>query len=194
MKTSLFMLVFFCVSFSLFGWEATHHRNDGYHLMTWEEERAFLAEYPEKYRAYVDEICREYLVPIKYLYRTHYIESKLGKYNIRHENNGTISVGFGQLNSGSIDYFSDRYNNGYVVDPHDPYQNIKISAMYLRDLYERLDGDWITALVAYNWGIGNVHRGNVIPQQTIEYAFSIVWGPWYTPAVEIIKGAVEGMM
>lgn len=175
-------------------WEATPHSNDGYHIIPYEEERKYINEYPPHLHSYVESICREYLVPIQYLYRLHYIESKLGTRNIRHENNGTTSIGFGQLNTGSFEYFQDKYNDGRYFNPHNEKDNIRISAMYFRDLYERFDGDWISAGIAYNWGVGNLHSDKEIPWQSFEYAMTIVFGKWFAKDVQIIKGAVAGIL
>jgi hypothetical protein len=194
MKKLLIIIVTAITVMQLTAWEATWHENDAYHQMTWEEERKYLNEYPEHLREFVEEICREYLVPIKYLYRLHFIESKLGTMNIRYESNGTMSLGYGQLNTGSMKYFQNRFNNGRHFNPHNDRDNIRISAMYLRDLYERLDGDWIGSACAYNWGIGNFRSGKEVPLQCIEYGFTVVWGTDYIDCVQIIKGAVRGIL
>lgn len=193
-KTAIAIILIAGSGFSLRAWEATPHMNDGFHLMEWEEEQKYINEYPEHLRDYVAKISREYLVPIKYLYRLHYIESKLGRYNIRHETNNTKSIGFGQLNTASLEYFQRRYNNGRWFDPYDEKDNIRISAMYFRDLYERTDGNWIDSGIAYNWGIGNVRSGKEIPIQCVEYGFAIVWGVDYTDCVVYLTGAVRGML
>jgi soluble lytic murein transglycosylase-like protein len=57
-----------------------------------------------------------------------------------------------------------------VSDPFDPEQNVMAGARYLRELLDRYDGDLDTALAAYNWGPGNVDRGNApLPRVTRAY-------------------------
>lgn len=47
---------------------------------------------------------------------------------------------------------------GLGHDPFDPTANIDATCRYMRWLLDRFRGDWLRALAAYNWGIGNVRR------------------------------------
>jgi len=173
---------------------ATPHMNDGYHSMSYEEESYYKSLFPANLQEHVLDLCIEYMVPIKYLYRVAYIESKHGKLLIGSESNGTTSIGYCQLNSASINWFADKYNNGRYFNPYNHKDNLRIATMYLRDLYERFNGDWMDSICAYNWGSGNMRRGNVVPRRVFEYAGTVVWGPAFVPCVEVIALAVEGIM
>jgi soluble lytic murein transglycosylase-like protein len=49
------------------------------------------------------------------------------------------------------------------VDPHDPQQNIRGGAAYLREQLDRFDGDLERALAAYNAGPAQVERHHGVP-------------------------------
>lgn len=154
----------------------------------------FLSLYPVEDRSIIAEVSEEYGIPIKYLFRLHYLESKLDANAIRHENNGSVSIGYAQINDSNIKEFSDRFNNGVTIDLFDKETNIRISAMYLKYLYTHFDENWINVFCAYNWGYGNMKSGKELPLQVFEYGATIVWGRDFIPSVRIIKGAVAGIM
>jgi hypothetical protein len=66
------------------------------------------------------------------------------------------------------------------VDPRDPRQNIEGGARYIKMMLDKYDGDLVTALMAYNWGPGNVDKwrksGGVrnVPQETQDYVEYII--------------------
>lgn len=64
------------------------------------------------------------------------------------------------------------------VDPYDLDQNIRGGIMYLKQMYDRYDGNWDRALYAYNWGPGNMDAylqtgkgldGRPMPSETLNY-------------------------
>lgn len=190
----IIIILFITSSLSAMNFTATPLPEDGNYLEQPEDENRYLAQYLPEDREFILSICEKYLIPIKFLYRLHYIESRLGKYNIRHENNGTKSIGFAQINDSNLEYFSNKYNNGVTIDLYDKYQNIEIGAIYLRHLYERLNGNWVDALISYNFGITRFRRGDTIPDSTMEYVYLIMWGKDYMPYVEILTKAMIGLI
>jgi soluble lytic murein transglycosylase-like protein len=64
--------------------------------------------------------------------------------------------GLGQLMPATAERFG-------VADPHDPEDNLRGSAQYLRWLLERYGGDVRLALAAYNAGEGTVDRYGGVP-------------------------------
>ena len=67
------------------------------------------------------------------------------------------------------------------IDPFDPVQSINGAGRYLRRLFDRF-GDWSLALMAYNWGQGNVAaylstgrgaKGQTLPAETSNYVAQI---------------------
>jgi soluble lytic murein transglycosylase-like protein len=56
------------------------------------------------------------------------------------------------------------------VDPFNTKQATQYAVKYLRQLYNRT-GSWYKALVAYNGGIGRVHRP---PKQSVAYAMRVL--------------------
>jgi soluble lytic murein transglycosylase-like protein len=63
-----------------------------------------------------------------------------------------------------------------VQNPHDPVQNIKGGAAYLRAQLDRFDGDVERALAAYNAGPGAVIRHGQVPpyRETRRYVQNIL--------------------
>jgi soluble lytic murein transglycosylase-like protein len=61
------------------------------------------------------------------------------------------------------------------VNPYDPFESIDGAGRYLGGLYDRF-GDWALALIAYNWGMGNVSRLGIsqAPQESRDYASLIL--------------------
>jgi soluble lytic murein transglycosylase-like protein len=173
---------------------ATPIPEDAYVISTYLDEQRFLAQYPIEDRDYIKSISVKYRIPVRFLYRQHYIESKLNPSAVRQERNGSVSVGYSQINSVNWDHFQDKFNGGKKINYYDKYQNIEIGAIYMRYLVEHLNGDWLGAYMCYCWGIGNFNSDKRIPKQVIEYSFSIYYGTDYTPCVEILWGAVEEMI
>ncbi len=63
-----------------------------------------------------------------------------------------------------------------VDDPHDPEENLKGSAQYLRWLLERYSGDVRLALAAYNAGEGAVDKYGDVPPfpETRQYVRNVL--------------------
>jgi len=64
---------------------------------------------------------------------------------------GTWDLGIAQLNSRYLIDFSNRFNNGQIIDPFNPLVSIKVAARYLASNYKTF-GDWQYAVAAYNCG------------------------------------------
>ena len=77
-----------------------------------------------------------------------------------------------------------------VTNPFDPTQNINAGTAYLGQLMQRF-GDPRTALVAYNWGPGNVAKKGVAaaPQSSQAYATKVLDGAQPTQPVQLSGGA-----
>lgn len=58
-----------------------------------------------------------------------------------------------------------------VSDPFNPYESIRAGAQYMGQLLRRYNGDIVRALVAYNWGMGNLQRKGLLamPEETRRY-------------------------
>ena len=55
----------------------------------------------------------------------------------------------------------------------DPSYNIQLGIMYIKYLQDKFNGNKTKALMAYNWGPGNVIKNDGIPAQVKRYAFNI---------------------
>ena len=86
----------------------------------------------------------------------------------------SYDLGIAQLNSSYIPYFSEKYNNGILINPFDVETSLKIAALYLNDLYHETK-DYKKAIMAYNCGLTRVQR-NDIPIRTKKYANRIMNG------------------
>jgi soluble lytic murein transglycosylase-like protein len=61
-----------------------------------------------------------------------------------------------------------------VTDSFNPEQNVMAGTRFLKDMLNRYGGDLDKALAAYNWGPGNVDRGNNrLPKETREYLVKV---------------------
>jgi hypothetical protein len=84
----------------------------------------------------------------------------------------------GQLNSPTgaqgIAQFMPATARDLGVDPLNPNSAIPGAAKYLRSLFDQT-GDWVKAVAAYNWGIGNVKRKGLAaaPAETRQYIADI---------------------
>lgn len=73
---------------------------------------------------------------------------------IRHESNFDPSI---VSNKGAVGIAQivPKWHPG--VDPSDPYQSIAYAGRYLSTLKQKF-GTWSRAIIAYNWGMGNMQR------------------------------------
>jgi soluble lytic murein transglycosylase len=55
----------------------------------------------------------------------------------------------------------------------DPSYNIQLGIMYVKYLQDKFDGNKTKALMAYNWGPGNISKSTDVPNQVKRYAFNI---------------------
>lgn len=150
----------------------------------------YLKFYDPQDAIYIIKYSNQYHIPIVYLYRQDYLESKLGKYPIHIRENG-MDLGFKQLNSKYLDYYVERYYE--LEEPFDPMNHehsIQIGCAYLRDLYEQFFCDWKLAFQAYNAGPTRV-KSFLVPPVTEEYAQCILNG--YSPDLKYIEVAARGM-
>jgi soluble lytic murein transglycosylase-like protein len=107
---------------------------------------------PEKYLAELVDVCTEYDVPIQYMARLMWWESRWDETAIAENANGTRDVGLCGLNSGSAGDFARWYNDGRPYDPMTWRDNLRIGAAHLRSLRDAT-GSWVWAVMAYNMGL-----------------------------------------
>ena len=79
------------------------------------------------------------------------------------------AVGIGQLMPDTVSWLQDIVI-GEPLDPHDPDDNIRMSARYLRWLLDRTGGDPATALAGYYQGLGAVRTSGVFPSTRVYVA------------------------
>lgn len=65
---------------------------------------------------------------------------------------------------------------GAGSDPYDVRGNLRAGAAYLCWCLAQVGGDRLRALIAYNWGLGNLRSGAAPPLGTRLYAYSVVHG------------------
>lgn len=142
------------------------------------EDLFYLREMGFDLGTYVMIYCDEYRIPIKYIYRAMYMESKLGKYNVSFSPNkdGSVDRGVMHINSNYVDYFVEKYYdyNSFKepFDIHNEEHNIQVSLKYIRDLKDRT-GSWYGAFVSYNGGVGNYFR-NTASNAAEEYGMVVI--------------------
>lgn len=116
-------------------------------------------EYP-KYAEFISNIERKYGLPTDLLARLLYQESRYRTDVI----NGVNRSPAGAL---GIAQFMPSTAAWLHVDPLNPQDAINGAGQYLKYLYNRFTGNWQYALMAYNWGEGNVQHwinGDINPR------------------------------
>ena len=118
-----------------------------------------------------------YALPLDIVVRLSEVESNHGAQIQSHKPNwdGSIDIGVLALNSGYVDYFSNRYFEGDSedFDPYNPEHNIQTGLAYLAHL-NNLTGDISSAVTAYNCGYKSMKMGD-IPSSTKRYVRAIVY-------------------
>lgn len=120
-----------------------------------------------QYQPYVDRFSNQYGIPAGLLNQL--INAESGG------NNGAVSpvgaIGFGQLMPSTA--------HSLGIDPHDPIQNLRGTAMYLGNQLKTFHGDVSRALAAYNAGPGAVQKYNGIPPYAETQAYvKKIMGSW----------------
>jgi N-acetylmuramoyl-L-alanine amidase len=110
-----------------------------------------------------DRWAGEYAVPADLVKAVAWMES--GFQN--HVRSGVGAIGVGQLMPATVDFVSGRLLETRL-DPHQPEQNIRMSARYLRWLLDQTNGDQPKALAAYYQGLRSV-RVRGVYTQTLAY-------------------------
>lgn len=150
----------------------------------------YLSFYEPEDAVHIIKYSTMYDIPIIYLYRQDYLESKLGKYP-RHQREHGLDIGFKQLNNRYIEYFVEKY---FILEkPFDPMNNehsIQVGCAYLKDLYEEFFCDWRLAFEAYNSGPTRV-RSFSVPLAAKEYAQCILHG--YSKDFTCIEVSARGI-
>jgi hypothetical protein len=137
-------------------------------------------EYP-KYAAAIVEAEQRYGLPTDLLARLLYQESRYRTDIIAGEKrSGVGATGIAQfMPRTGEEYGLVTYSGSQIVSDRrlDPFASIDAAGRYLRALY-RMFNDWKSAIMAYNWGPGNVAKFNrgdavTVPMETSTYVAQI---------------------
>lgn len=126
--------------------------------------------YPQ-YAVLIANVENQYGIPTDLLARLLYQESSYNPAIV----NGTQRSSVGAI---GIAQFMPATAAQFGIDPSDPTQAIPAAGKYLSQLYNEF-GDWQLALMAYNWGPGNVSNyvasgeSNTVPTETQNYVADI---------------------
>jgi len=175
--------IFIVIALLLFGCseeKTTYLEND-----SWEGKMMILEEFPEHTREIVYAMHAELDIPLIYLYRLCYLESRLG------ELKGTTDLGFMQLNKKYIPYFVDEY---WVYEQEfnvwDDCHNIIIGCSILKNEYNYFQ-NWEYAFRAYNCGRAKVIRDEE-PPRSIEYGRIVMYGK--SEGAKYLKETAKGLV
>jgi soluble lytic murein transglycosylase-like protein len=127
-------------------------------------------EYP-KYASAISDAENRWSIPTDLLARQLYQESRYRADVIAGTNRSPVgAVGIAQFMPGTAAQYG-------LTDRTDPFASIEAAAHYMHDLYNMFN-DWKSALMAYNWGPGNVAKYNqgqpvTVPIETSQYVAQI---------------------
>jgi len=127
-------------------------------------------EYPQ-YASAISDAENRWGIPTDLLARLLYQESRYRADVISGVNRSPVgAVGIAQ-------FMPDTATQYGLTDRTDPFASIEAAAHYLHDLYNMFN-DWRSALMAYNWGPGNVAKYNrgqdvTVPIETSQYVAQI---------------------
>lgn len=127
---------------------------------------------PEEYRYTILNACGIYNVPPEIVARLLWVESRFNPKAVGGPNrDGTMDYGIAQINSAYLEDFKWHYKMPHL-DPFNADDSIWFAVKHLQVLYEQT-GNWWSAVVAYNAGLGAVLSGN-IPQSSTQYANYVI--------------------
>jgi soluble lytic murein transglycosylase-like protein len=136
----------------------------------------FSVEVPEQYRQAISDAAAQYGVPPDTLARLLWQESRFREDIIFCQTLSSAGAqGIAQFMPATA---ADVANQIGYFDPCEPYGSIIAASYYLFTLY-RQTGNWLDAVAAYNWGIGNVMQFRsgadmTVPQETRDYTAAIL--------------------
>jgi len=138
-------------------WQRVHRGARGKDSGAWARARRRGGRAPDpgrltRYDAYIQEASRVYHLPSSFLRAVMRVESNFYADAVSRDG----AMGLMQLMPGTA-------NSMGVVDPFDPRQNVLGGARFLRVLANRLKGDLVLTVAAYNAGPGAVRRYKGIP-------------------------------
>jgi hypothetical protein len=84
-----------------------------------------------------------------------------------------IDKGLGQIEAPTWKEWASRVGASDINDPED---NANVAAAYLKWLIGYYKGDFWKAVLAYNWGIGNLDSGASVPAEQRTYANKVIHG------------------
>lgn len=122
--------------------------------------------FPLRYEEIVLQYAKEYNIEPSLVYGVIFTESRFRPAAVSpKEAKGLmqISDGTGEWAAGHLDL------SGYTSDSlYEPKVNIQIGCWYLNKLYKQFDGNWDTALAAYNAGSGHVSEWLQTPTYSLD--------------------------
>ena len=111
--------------------------------------------YPKKYSEYVEKYSDEFGVPEKVIYAVIKTESNFESTAV----SSASAYGLMQLTEETFNDVARMLGESpSAFDIYSPDVNIRYGTRYLLYLYQMYDGNWDTALAAYNAGLGNVNK------------------------------------
>lgn len=133
-----------------------------------EEFTAIGGDFPEEIQDFLWEICEErnldfYILTAQIEAESSYKSNTIG-------DNGA-SIGYMQIQK---KWHKKRMESEGVDDLHNPKANIKVGTNYLKELYEKYEGDWHKTLMAYNMGETKAKELWRLGKYSSEYSIKII--------------------